>query len=138
MNHKFTLIARILLGLIFTVAAIAGLIGQLPPPEGIEAQAFMVNLFDSGLLVFVKIIELVAGLALVSGFLTPLALMMLAPIIVNIFYFHLTLDPVGILIGILLVVLAVVVANGYRNVFFTLLQPRLKRTDDPSVRVSAV
>ena len=59
MNHKFTLIARILLGLIFTVAAIAGLIGQLPPPEGIEAQAFMVNLFDSGLLVFVKIIELV-------------------------------------------------------------------------------
>ena len=138
MNQNFTLIARILLGLIFTAAAIAGLIGQLPPPEGIEAQAFMGNLFDSGLLVFVKIIELVAGLALVSGFFTPLALMMLAPIIVNIFYFHLTLDPAGIPIGILLVVLAMVVANGYRNVFFTLLQPRLKRTEEPSVRVSAV
>ena len=98
----------------------------------------MGNLFDSGLLVFVKIIELVAGLALVSGFFTPLALMMLAPIIVNIFYFHLTLDPAGIPIGILLVVLAVLVANGYRNVFFTLLQLCLKRTDGPFVRVSVV
>ncbi|HBI28071.1 MAG TPA: acyltransferase, partial [Deltaproteobacteria bacterium] len=68
MTQKFTLVARILLGLVFTASAIAGLTGQLPPPEGPEAQAFMGTLFDSGLLVFVKFIELVAGLALISGF----------------------------------------------------------------------
>ena len=92
MTQKFTLVARILLGLVFTASAIAGLTGQLPPPEGPEAQAFMGTLFSSGLLVFVKIIELLTGLALISGFFVPLALVMLAPIIVNILYYHLSLD----------------------------------------------
>jgi len=138
MTQKFTLVARILLGLVFTASAIAGLTGQLPPPEGPEAQAFMGTLFDSGLLVFVKFIELVAGLALISGFFAPLALVVLTPIIVNILYFHLSLDPVGIPVGIMLAVLAMVVAHGYRNVFLPLLQPRMKRNEDASVGVSAV
>ena len=125
MTQKFTLVARILLGLVFTASAIAGLTGQLPPPEGPEAQAFMGTLFD-------------AGLALISGFFAPLALVVLAPIIVNILYFHLSLDPVGIPVGIMLAVLAMVVAHGYRNVFLPLLQPRMKRNEDASVGVSAV
>jgi len=138
MTQKFTLVARILLGLVFTASAIAGLTGQLPPPEGPEAQAFMGTLFGSGLLVFVKFIELFAGLALISGFFAPLALVVLAPIIVNILYFHLSLDPVGIPVGIMLAVLAMVVAHGYRNVFLPLLQPRMKRNEDASVGVSAI
>lgn len=82
--------------------------------------------------------QLFAGLALISGFFAPLALVVLAPIIVNILYFHLSLDPVGIPVGIMLAVLAMVVANGYRNVFLPLLQPRMRRSEDASVGVSAV
>ena len=129
MTQKFTLVARILLGLVFTASAIAGLTGQLPPPEGPEAQAFMGTLFSSGLLVFVKIIELLTGLALISGFFVPLALVMLAPIIVNILYYHLSLDLAGIPVGIMLALLAMFVAYGYRSVLLPLLQPSIKRSE---------
>tara|TARA_B100000745_G_scaffold254546_1_gene176981 strand:- start:171 stop:563 length:393 start_codon:yes stop_codon:yes gene_type:complete len=85
-----------------------------------------------------RLFERTTRLALISGFFAPLALVVLAPIIVNILYFHLSLDPVGIPVGIMLAVLAMVVAHGYRNVFLPLLQPRMKRNEDASVGVSAV
>lgn len=138
MTQKLTLAARILLGLVFTASAIAGFAGQVPPPEGAAAQAFMGTLFDSGLLVLVKILELIAGLALVFGFYAPLALVVLAPIIVNILYFHVALDPAGTPVGIVLTVLALATAYGSRQVFRPLLQPRMTRSEEVSVGVSAV
>lgn len=124
MYKKITLVSRILLGLIFIAASIAGLTGQMPPPEGGIAQVFMGLIFESGLLIFIKIVELIAGLALLAGVFVPLALLVLAPIIINIFYFHLSLDSMGIPVGIMLIILALVTASRYRQTYQHLLQMR--------------
>ncbi len=125
MLQKAPLISRILLGLIFSASAIAGLAGVAPPPEGAEAQAFMGLIYSSGLLILIKVIELVAGLALLSGIFAPMALVVLAPIVVNILFFHITLDPQGIPVGIVLTILGVVAALGYKEIFRPILQLKI-------------
>jgi putative oxidoreductase len=112
---------RILLGLMFVGSSIAGMMGKAPPPEPEAAQAFMGVLLSSGLLYLVKILELLCGLALISGFFAPLALLVLAPIIVNIAFFHAALDPSGLMVGVVLTALWVGNAMAYRTVFAPLL-----------------
>jgi putative oxidoreductase len=115
---------RVLTGLMFTGSAIGGMMGKAPPPEPEAAQVFMGVLFSSGLLYFVKILELICGLALISGLFVRLALLVLAPIIVNIAFFHLALDPSGFMVAIVLVGLWVANALQYRSDFLPLLQAR--------------
>lgn len=122
-KHLFT-ISRILLGLILTGAAIAGLTGNVPPPEPQSAQAFLGVLFSSGLLQVVKILELVAGLALLSGFFVPIALVVMAPIVVNIMYFHTVLDPSGMVITVALAILWGANAWAHKTLFLPLLRAR--------------
>ncbi len=94
---------RILLGLLFTGSAIAGMLGKVPPPEPEAAQAFMGTLVSSGLIYLVKVTELLCGLAILSGFFVPLALVALAPIIVNITFYHASLDPSGLGVSVVLI-----------------------------------
>ena len=91
MTKHLPTVIRVLLGLLFSAAAVAGMIGKIPPPKPEAAQVFMGVLFDSGLLYVVKFLELLCGLALLTGFFVPLALLVLAPIIANIVFFHIAL-----------------------------------------------
>jgi len=117
---------RVLTGLIFTGSAIAGMMGKVPPPEPEAAKAFMDVLLSSGLLYLVKALELLCGLALISGFFVPLALLVLAPIIVNIAFFHVALDPSGLMVAVVLAVLWVGNAVAHRSLFLPLLQARAR------------
>ena len=117
---------RVLTGLMFTGSAIAGMMGKVPPPEPEAAQAFMGVLFSSGLLYVVKVLELLCGLALISGFFVPLALLVLAPIIVNIAFFHVALDPSGLMVAVVLAALWVGNALAHRSLFLPLLQARAR------------
>jgi uncharacterized membrane protein YphA (DoxX/SURF4 family) len=119
--HLFTA-ARVLLGFLFTASAIAGMLGKVPPPEPEAAQQFMGILLTSGLLTLVKVLELLGGLALLSGRFVSLALLVLAPILVNIGFFHLSLDPSGIPVGVVLGGLWVATAWSQRAVLAPLLQ----------------
>ncbi|HIL36440.1 MAG TPA: DoxX family membrane protein [Planctomycetes bacterium] len=124
MKKQIPTAARILLGLMFTGAAVAGMMGKVPPPEPVAAQTFMGVMVSSGLLYLVKILELVCGVALLSGFFVPLALLVLAPIIVNIGFFHLALDPSASMVVVVMITLWAVTASAYRPVFTPLLRPR--------------
>lgn len=117
-------ILRVLMGLMFTGSAIAGMMGKVPPPEPEAAQVFMGVLYSSGLLTFVKILELLCGLALISGFFVRLALLILAPIIVNIAFYHVALDPSGLMVGVVLIALWVANGLAYRKEFLPLLRAR--------------
>ena len=117
---------RVLTGLIFTGSAIAGMMGKVPPPEPEAAKTFMGVLFSSGLLYLVKVLELLCGLALISGFFVPLALLVLAPIIVNIAFFHVALDPSGLMVAVVLSSLWVGNAVAHRSLFLPLLQARAR------------
>lgn len=95
MKSKVTLVARLLLGLVFFVLGLNGFLGFIPDPEMTEdAGAFITALSDTGyMMYFIKIVETACGALLLAGFFVPLALVLLAPILVNILAFHIFLDP---------------------------------------------
>lgn len=113
MKTKFPLIARILLGLIFFVFGLIGLFNLIPPPPNLpeKLQAFNTGLMATGYFFpFLKIVETTCGLLLLVGVFIPLALVVLAPIIINIILVHAFLAPDGlplaIVCGLLLTYLA--------------------------------
>src|SRR5262245_36337906 len=88
--------ARVVLGLIFFVFGLNYFLSFLPaqPPMPERALAFLGGLASSGYLFpIVKTVEVTAGLALLTNRFVPLALTLLAPIIVNIAAFHFVLAP---------------------------------------------
>ena len=116
---KLPVVARILLGLFFFVFGLNGFFNFLPPPELPEpAGAFMGALVESGyFLVFLKLTETVCGFLLLIGRFVPLALTVLAPVVLNIILFPLCLAPAGIVPGLVALVLGVYLAWAYRGSF---------------------
>ena len=99
-----TLVARIALGLIYTVFSAAFFFNLLPNelPEGSAGQ-FVMGLAASGYIMYVvKVIELVCGIALLFGRFVPLASVVIFPITLNIFLFHAFLAPDGLIMGIVM------------------------------------
>jgi hypothetical protein len=123
---KAVLAARVILGLVFVVFSLNYFSGffELPPPSE-PATNLMGALVGTGyLMTLVKIVELVAGVLLLAGVLVPLALTLLAPIVVNIILVHVFLDPAGLPIGILVLVLELFLAWAYRDSFRGVLEVR--------------
>lgn len=128
--RKAALVARLLLGLIFTVFSLNYFVPFLPMPELSEpAGGFMGALAATGyMLPLIKSTELVGGVLLVLGVMVPLALTLLAPVVVNIALFHLLLDPAGLPLGLLVLALEVFLAYAYRSSFAAVLS--FKRSPD--------
>lgn len=123
--QKGVLVARLFLGLIFTVFGLNGFLQFLPaPPLSAEAMAFFGALMSSKLIVVVKAIEVVGGLALLSGFYVPAALIVLAPITFNIFWFHLILAPSGMVLQILMLILNAFLIYGYKHKYGSLFSAK--------------
>jgi putative oxidoreductase len=96
---KFPLIARILLGAMFFVFGLNGFFNFIPTPPNIpeKAAAFAGALMATGYFFpFLKGVEVLCGLLLLTGAFVPLALVVLAPIIINIALFHGFLEPSGL------------------------------------------
>lgn len=102
MKSKATIVIRVLLGLIFFVFGLAGLLNLIPPPENIPerlmtfTQGLMASMYFFPLL---KLVETICGLLLITGFFVPLALVILAPIVLNIFLTHAFLAPEGLVLA---------------------------------------
>jgi len=113
-----SIIARYLLGLMFTVFGLNGFLNFIhqPPPTNPLAMQFFVAISASHFAVFFFAVQLIGGLLLLSGFFVPLALTLLAAELYNILAFHLTLSP-GIAPGLVACVLWVLVFLQYRNSF---------------------
>ncbi|MEO8071710.1 MAG: DoxX family protein [Acidobacteriota bacterium] len=99
------IIVRVLMGLLFLFASITVLFNLIPQPELTgNTKTFMDGMKATGyLLPLVKITELICGIAFVSGYFVPLATVVIAPIIINIFFFHALVDTSGLPVGIFLV-----------------------------------
>ena len=116
---KAVLVLRILLGLIFTIFGLNGFFNFLPPPEmPTEAGAFFGALAATGyMLPLIKIVEVACGILLLLGRNVPLALVLLGPVAVNIFLFHIFLapDPAAGAIGYLSFLIWVFLCWAYRG-----------------------
>lgn len=129
LHIRLELLARIALALPLIVFGLDGLLGLLPPdvyPEhGPQAAEFLRVIQDSGYLWEVlKIVEVAVGVALLAGRFVPLALVAIAPVIVNIVGFHLTMEREGTWLAFWLVALAGYLAWVHRASLRPLLAPR--------------
>jgi putative oxidoreductase len=113
-----SVIARYLLGLMFTVFGLNGFLNFIhqPPPANPLAIQFFVSIGASHFAAFFFAAQLIGGLLLLSGFFVPLALTVLAAELYNILAFHLTLAP-GAAPALVACVLWVLVFLQYRNSF---------------------
>lgn len=109
-------VARILLGLLFLVAGGSGffLIAHGPPPMPGLAGAFQDVIFQSRFVLFVDTVQLIAGALLLVNRYVPLALVLLGAVISNILVFHLTMQPSGIVPGLIAALVWVFIAYQYR------------------------
>ena len=113
-----SVIARYLLGLMFTIFGLNGFLNFIhqPPPSNPLAIQFFVAVSASHFAAFYFAMQLISGLLLLSGFFVPLALTVLAAELYNILAFHLTLSP-GIAPALIACVLWLLVFLQYRNSF---------------------
>ena len=92
-----TLIARILLGLVFLVFGLNGFLNFLsmgPMPTGLAGQ-FVGALVLSHYFWVVAALQIIGGALLLVNRFVPLALVLLGPVIVNILCYHVFLNHVG-------------------------------------------
>ncbi len=114
------LIARILLGVLFTVFGLNGFlhfIPMTPPPADTLAGQFAGVLAASHYLDFVAALEFVSGVLLLINRFVPLALTLLGPVLVNIILFHALMAPKEIGAGAVAVVLWLLVFSGVKQAF---------------------
>jgi uncharacterized membrane protein YphA (DoxX/SURF4 family) len=114
-----SIIARYLLGLMFTVFGLNGFlhfIPQPPPPNPVAIQ-FLVAVSASHFAAFFFALQVLGGLLLLFGFFVPLALTLLAAELYNILAFHLTMAPGTITPALVACVLWILVFLQYRENF---------------------
>jgi len=118
-------IARILLGVLFLVFGLNGFLQfiKLPPPTGAAAQ-FMGALFVSHEIAVIMALQVIAGVLFLANRFVPLALFLLAPVIVNIVLFHAFMAPEGLPMALIASVLWVLTALGVRGIFKELFRAR--------------
>jgi putative oxidoreductase len=121
-----SIVARYLLGLIFTVFGLNGFLNFIhqPPPANPLTMQFLVSVSQSHFAAFFFAVQLLGGLLLLSGYFVPLALTVLAAELYNILAFHLTLAPASILPALVSSVLWVLVFLQYRNSFNTIFSAK--------------
>src|SRR3954464_11028112 len=114
-----TIIARVLLGLIFVVFgsnAFLNFIPMPPPPPG-PAGDYTKVFLASGYVYFIGGFQLIGGLLLLIARFVPLGLTILGAIIVNIWLFHILMAPEGLGPGIFVGVLELFLVWRYRDAF---------------------
>lgn len=118
------LAARLLLGLIFFVFGLNNILHflHMPYPSG-DALTWFGIMAAHGWMTFVGVVMTIAGLLLLVGRFVPLALAMLAPVIVNILLYHALLWPHGAAPAIIVAVLEVVLLVFYYRSFLPLFVP---------------
>ena len=128
-----SVIARYLAGVIFLVFGLNGFLNfiPLPPPEGIAGQ-FLGALYTSHYLWVIFGVQLIAGVLLLVNRYVPLAVAMLAPVIVNILSFHALMAPNGLPLALFVAVLWAVIFADVRPAFSGLFQSRVDRSSTRS------
>jgi putative oxidoreductase len=124
-----SVIARYLAGVIFLVMGLNGFLNfiPLPPPGGIAGQ-FMGALYVSHYLWVIFAFQLIAGVLLLVNRYVPLAVAILAPVLVNILTFHALMAPSGLplalVVALLWIVIFIEVRPGFSGLFQSRWQPR--------------
>jgi putative oxidoreductase len=99
--------ARYLLGLLFTVMGLNGFLHFIPAPPLPPGYLmdFLTAIGGSGYYVAVFGVQLICGILLLTNWYVPLAIVVLAAVLVNILTLHATMNPQGFPMATLAVIL---------------------------------
>ncbi len=117
--RKAVLVVRILLGFVFVLFGLNGILHFMPTPPmppG-DATTFATIMATHKYMSFVALLQVIGGLLLLVGRFVPLGLTILAPILVNILLFHILLEPQGVAIGLVCTMLELFLLYAYRLSF---------------------
>jgi putative oxidoreductase len=120
-----TVIARVLLGLIFVVFgsnAFLHFIPMPPPPPGLAGE-YLHAFVASGYIYAIGGLQVIGGLLLLIGCFVPLGLTILGAMIVNIWLFHILIAPEGFSPAIVVTVLELFLVWRYRDAFAGIVRP---------------
>jgi putative oxidoreductase len=122
-----SVISRYLAGVIFLVFGLNGFLNfiPMPPPSGIAGQ-FLGVLYASHYLWVIFGFQLIAGVLLLINRYVPLAIAMLAPVLVNILTFHALMAPSGLPLALFVAALWAVIFVDVRPAFTGVFQSRLQ------------
>jgi putative oxidoreductase len=120
-----TVIARVLLGLMFVVFGSNAFLHfiPMPPLPDNHAGRFIKALVETNYMQVVAILQVAGGALLLIGRYVPLGLTLLGPVIVNIALYHIFMDRAGWLMAFVVSVLALFLLWRYRSAFAGLVQP---------------
>jgi putative oxidoreductase len=124
MNSIFTTILRMLLGVSLLIFGMNKFIAFIPIFDMAPAAAnFMESLNSTGYVLYVVAsLELLIGVLLLFKKWVPFALVLLAPIVVNILLFHLFLDVSGMFVAVLMLAITGVLIYKYWKSYSSLFQ----------------
>ncbi len=122
-----TTVVRVLLGLMFLVFGLNGFLNFIPAPKDLAPDLVTVStgLIKGGYMTVVSATEILVALLLLTNLFVPLALALLAPIVVGIITFHIAIAPATIVPGILVFVMELFLAWAYRGAFCPMLQAKV-------------
>jgi uncharacterized membrane protein YphA (DoxX/SURF4 family) len=122
-----TAIVRIMLGLMFLVFGLNGFLNFMPAPKDLPAEVVSVatGLTNGGYMSVVAATEIVVAVLLLINRFVPLALALLAPIVVGIITFHVAIAPSTIGPGLVVTAMELYLAWAYRGAFRPMLRSRV-------------
>ena len=95
-----TIIARVLLGLLFVVFGSNAFLHFIPmPPMSGPSGDFITSMNVTGYLKAIAAFQVVGGALLLLGRYVPLGLTLLGPVVANIVFFHLFMDRSGLVMA---------------------------------------
>ena len=118
-------ISRYLLGIVFLVFGLNGFLQFIPPqPLPPLAMQFFTVIVVSHFTVMVFAFQILVGVLFLVNRYVPLAIVIVAALLVNILTFHITMQPAGLPIPIVVLILWLILALDHRPAFTGLLAAR--------------
>jgi hypothetical protein len=127
-GRYLTIAARLLMGVLFFVFGLNGFLHFIPQPKTMpEAAAqFGAALMKTGYMFpMLFCTQLIVGVLLLVNRFVPLALALIAPVILNIVAFHVFLERSGLGLAIVVLVLELYLAWAYRKAYCSMLRAKV-------------
>ncbi|HEY0454736.1 MAG TPA: DoxX family protein [Verrucomicrobiae bacterium] len=133
-GRYITAIVRILLGVMFLIFGLNGFLNFIPPPKDLPPDVLTVMgaLMKAGYMTVVSGAEVLVAVLLLMNRFVPLALALLAPIIVGIITYHVAMAPASIGPGIVVLIMELYLAWSYRAAFRPMLAAKVQPGGDCS------